>query len=130
MDLTNKVALVLGSVKGIGKAIGLDLARTGAKVVYTYYDWPESLADLKKDAAAANKDHWIVKVNLLDTAAIEDLVQSIIDRYGQLDILINNIERGGWPVVHGKYVKEQWDLEMATTLRAKQWVFNAALPHL
>ncbi len=130
MDLTNKVALVLGSVKGIGKAIGLDLARTGAKVVYTYYDWPESLADLKKDAAAANKDHWIVEVNLLDTAAIEDLVQSIIDRYGQLDILINNIERGGWPVVHGKYVKEQWDLEMATTLRAKQWVFNAALPHL
>jgi 3-oxoacyl-[acyl-carrier protein] reductase len=33
-------------------------------------------------------------------------------------------------VVHGKYVPEQWDLELATTLRAKQWVFNAALPHL
>jgi 3-oxoacyl-[acyl-carrier protein] reductase len=130
MDLSKKVALVLGSIKGLGKAIGLDLAGAGVKVVYTHYDWPESLAPLEKDAAAANADHWIVKVNLLDTAAIDDLVQRVIDRYGRLDILINNIERGGWPVVHGKYSAEQWDLEMATTLRAKQWVFNAALPHL
>jgi len=47
-----------------------------------------------------------------------------------MDILINNIERGGWPVVHGAYVRDQWDLELATTLRAKQWVFMAALEHL
>lgn len=130
MDLTDKVALVLGSIKGIGKAVGLDLARSGAKVVYTHYDWPESLASLKEDASATGQPHWIAKVNLLDTDAVESLVQGVIERYGRLDILINNIERGGWPVVHGKYVPEQWDLELATTLRAKQWVFNAALPHL
>ncbi|MGD8844793.1 MAG: SDR family oxidoreductase [Desulfobacteraceae bacterium] len=130
MDLTNKVALVLGGVKGIGKAVGIDLARAGVKVVYTYYDWPESLVALQEDAADAHPEHWIAKVNLLDTDAIDDLVQGVIKRFGRLDILINNIERGGWPVVHGKYVPEQWDLELATTLRAKQWVFNAALPHL
>jgi len=33
-------------------------------------------------------------------------------------------------VVHGAYTREQWDLEMETTLRAKRWVFAAALPHL
>jgi 3-oxoacyl-[acyl-carrier protein] reductase len=130
MDLTHKVALVLGGIKGIGKAVGLDLALAGAKVVYTYYDWPESLAALKEDAAAAHPEHWIAKVDLLNTDAIINLVQGVIERFGRLDILINNIERGGWPVVHGKYVPEQWDLELATTLRAKQWVFNAALPHL
>jgi 3-oxoacyl-[acyl-carrier protein] reductase len=130
MDLTNKVALVLGSIKGIGKAIGLDLAMAGATVVYTHWDWPESLAALEKDAAATGRAHWIAKVNLLDTAAIDTLANDIIKRYGRLDLLINNIERGGWPVVHGAYVPEQWDLEIATTLRAKQWVFNACLPHL
>jgi 3-oxoacyl-[acyl-carrier protein] reductase len=130
MNPTGKVALVLGSIKGIGKAIGLDLANAGAKVVYTHYDWPESLASLRKDADETGREHWIAETNLLDTAAIDALVQGVIDRFGGLDILINNIERGGWPVVHGKYVQEQWDLEMATTLRAKQWVFNAALPHL
>ncbi len=130
MNLTDKVALVLGSIKGIGKAVGLDLAKAGAKVVYTYHDWPESLESLKADVASAGREHWIADINLLDTDAIDQLVDGVIDRFGRLDILINNIERGGWPVVHGKYVQEQWDLELATTLRAKQWVFNACLPHL
>jgi 3-oxoacyl-[acyl-carrier protein] reductase len=130
MTLTGKVALVLGSIKGIGKAIGLDLAQAGAKVVYTHHDWPESLASLRADAAATGQEHWIAEVNLLDTDAIDLLVQGVVERFGRLDILVNNIERGGWPVVHGAYVPEQWDLEMATTLRAKQWVFTAALPHL
>ena len=129
-ELEGKVALVLGSVKGIGKAIGLDLARSGAKVVYTYYDWPESLPDLRRDAEATGREHMILKIDLLDTRAIEALPGRIVGRFGRLDILVNNIERGGWPVVHGNYVRHQWDLEIATTLRAKQWVFMAALPHL
>jgi 3-oxoacyl-[acyl-carrier protein] reductase len=58
------------------------------------------------------------------------MIHKVIDRFGQLDILINNIERGGWPVVHGPYNSQQWDLEIETTLRAKRWVFEAALPHL
>jgi 3-oxoacyl-[acyl-carrier protein] reductase len=57
-------------------------------------------------------------------------MEEVITRFGRLDILINNIERGGWPVVHGPYTEEQWDLELATTLRAKRWMFDAALPHL
>ena len=130
MEIADKVALVLGSVKGIGKAIGLDLARAGTRVIYTYYDWMESLPDLKRDAADAGEEYMIIPVNLLDTDAVGELIEKVIARFGRLDILINNIERGGMPVVHGQYVPEQWDLEMATTLRAKQWVFTAALPYL
>jgi len=130
MEIADKVALVLGSIKGIGKAVGLSLARAGAKVAYTHCDWPESLATLQKDATATGQTHWIAEVDLLDTHAVNKMVREVIQRFGRLDILINNIERGGWPVVHGAYVPEQWDLELATTLRAKQWAFNAALPHL
>ena len=72
----------------------------------------------------------IERIDLLDTETIPGLIDRVVDRFGRLDILINNIERGGWPVVHGAYVQEQWDLEMATTLRAKRWLFDAALPHL
>jgi 3-oxoacyl-[acyl-carrier protein] reductase len=130
MQITDKVALVLGSVKGIGKAVGLDLARSGAKVVYTHHDWPESLPDLKTDAAAMGPDHLVVEVDLSDKDAVDELIERVMARFGRLDILVNNIERGGWPVVHGAYTQDQWDLELATTLRAKQWVFSAALPHL
>ena len=130
MKLGEKVALVLGAVKGIGKAIALDLAKNNVKVAATHFDWPEALPDLKSDLAATGTDHDIVRIDLLQTDAIQGLIDRVIDRFGRLDILINNIERGGWPIVHGPYTPDQWDLEMATTLRAKWWVFNAALPHL
>jgi len=130
MDLNSKVALVLGSIKGIGKGIALALAEAGVEVALTYYDWEESLEEMKQDFAGTGIDPLIIRVNLRDTSAIGLAVQQVIDRYGRVDILINNIERGGWPVVHGSYTREQWDLEMETTLRAKKWVFEAAFPWL
>jgi 3-oxoacyl-[acyl-carrier protein] reductase len=130
MKQGQKVALVLGAVKGIGKAVGLSLARSGVRVAMTYCDWEEHLEGLKRDFRAVGTPHWIRRTNLLDTGEIPALVEEAVERFGRLDILINNIERGGWPVVHGPYVPEQWDMEIATTLRAKQWVFDAALPHL
>jgi len=130
MEIKGRVALVLGAIKGIGKGIGLELARLGARVAFNYFDWEESLDGLKADLAPFGPDVLITRTDMLDTAGVEGLIQKVIDRFGRLDILINNIERGGWPVVHGPYTPEQWDLEMATTLRAKMWVFNAALPYL
>jgi 3-oxoacyl-[acyl-carrier protein] reductase len=130
MEIEGRVALVLGAVKGIGKAIGLELLRGGARVVFNYFDWEESLDALKSDLAPNERNALIIRTDLLDTGQIDGLIARIIERFGRLDILINNIERGGWPVVHGPYTREQWDLELATTLRAKMWVFNAALPYL
>ncbi len=130
MRLSGKTALVLGAIKGIGKGIGLDLARHGVRVALTYYDWEEELPRMEADFAEIGADPAIFRADLRNAAAVEEMVPAAIDRLGRLDILINNIERGGWPVVHGPYVPEQWDLEMATTLRAKRWVFEAALPHL
>lgn len=130
MELEGKVALVLGAVKGIGKGIGLALAEQGVNVALNYFDWEESLDELKQDFAASGRNHLIVKTDLLDTDKMPGLVHQVVEHFGRLDILVNNIERGGWPVVHGPYVKAQWDLEMETTLRAKRWVFDAALPHL
>ena len=128
--IRDKVALVLGAIKGIGKGIGLALANEGVKVALTYFDWEESLDEMKHDFAQTGTEHLVVRANLLKTSKIQALIQNVMDHFGRLDILINNIERGGWPVVHGPYVKEQWDLEMETTLRAKRWVFDAALPLL
>ena len=130
MELNDKVALVLGAIKGIGKEIALALAYEGTKVAANYFDWPEERNGLKTDLAATGQEHLILKTDLRRTQSIPAMIQKVIDRFGRLDILINNIERGGWPVVHGPYNRQQWDLEIETTLRAKRWVFDAALPHL
>jgi 3-oxoacyl-[acyl-carrier protein] reductase len=99
-------------------------------VALTYYDWLEELPAMRREFADTGSEHLIVQANLLEVEKIPGLIQRVVDHFGRLDILINNIERGGWPVVHGPYVPEQWDLEMETTLRAKRWLFDAALPHL
>lgn len=130
MELEGKVALVLGAIKGIGKGIGLALAAQGAGVALNYHDWEESLPDLEQSFAVQSSPYLILRTNLLDTDAIKGLLRRVVERFGRLDILINNIERGGWPIVHGAYVQQQWDLEIDTCLRAKRWVFEEALPHL
>ncbi|UCD77325.1 MAG: SDR family NAD(P)-dependent oxidoreductase, partial [Desulfobacterales bacterium] len=98
MELNGKVALVLGAIKGIGKGIGLALAELGVKVALNYFDWQEELAGMRKEFADTGKEHLIVQTNLLDVEKIPELIQKVIDHFGRLDILINNIERGGWPV--------------------------------
>ena len=60
----------------------------------------------------------IITADLCNIKDIERFALSIKEKYGRLDILINNIERGGWPKVHGEYVEDQWDLEIETTLKA------------
>lgn len=130
MEIKGKTALVLGASKGIGKAVGLALAEAGAKTVLTYFDWPEASEEMRREFAAKGYEHLAVKVDLRRPSEISKLFQEIKEKSGGLDILINNIERGGMPVVHGPYTPEQWDLEMETTLKAKWFVFNEALPLL
>jgi len=130
MKSGNKVALVLGSIKGIGKGIGLALAKEGINVALNYFDWEEMLVELQQDLSKIGASYLITKTDLLKTEKIQEMIDKITGHFGRLDILINNIERGGWPVVHGPYTRDQWDLEIATTLRAKQWVFEFSLPHL
>jgi 3-oxoacyl-[acyl-carrier protein] reductase len=94
MELNGKVALVLGAIKGIGKEIGLSLATHGVKVALNYFDWEEELEGLEQDFAATGHPHLILKTNLLEVEKTAGLIQQVVDHFGRLDILINNIERG------------------------------------
>ena len=57
MELNGKAALVLGGIKGIGKAVALGLAESGASVAATYFDWEEELPALERDLSRAARDH-------------------------------------------------------------------------
>ncbi|SDT89015.1 SDR family NAD(P)-dependent oxidoreductase [Desulfobacula phenolica] len=125
MQIKGKVALVLGAVKGIGKGIGLALAKQGAALVLTRHDWEDEFESMENDFLSSNSEHLIITTDLRSVKDIKRLASHIKEKYGRLDILVNNIERGGWPVVHGEYTEDQWDLEIETTLKAKRWVFES-----
>ena len=126
--IEGKTALVLGATRGIGKATALALAEQGARLIIPYYDWPQDCQQTFEELDRLSADHITVKTDLRDPAQVHHLFQVIQERCGSLHILINNIERGGMPIVHGPYTPEQWDLEMDTTLKAKWLVFQEALP--
>ncbi len=130
MEIKGKVAVVLGAVKGIGKALGLAMAEQGAHVVLTRFDWADAHGEMEADFQAHGDRVHILTLDLRRTASANALASYIKEEFGQVDILINNIERGGWPTVHGAYVEAQWDLEIETTLRAKRWIFDALFPLL
>ena len=121
------MALVLGATRGIGRAIAEDLAAAGAVLVLPYYDWPDDCAALERRFGGPDTPHLLMKTDLREAVQIRRLRAAINERYGRLDILVNNIERGGMPVVHGPYTEEQWAIELDTTLKAKWWIVNETL---
>ncbi len=125
-----KVAVVTGAIKGIGLAIARSFARRGLICVLSYYDWAESIDEMKREMDAAGGDYLPVPVDLTDPSGARVLVDAAMDRYGRLDVLVANIERGGWPVVHGPYTDEQWRIEWDTTVTAKWRLFRESLSHM
>jgi 3-oxoacyl-[acyl-carrier protein] reductase len=130
MEISGKTALVLGASRGLGRAVALTLGRAGARLILPYYDWPDSVREMREEFTHLGLDHLALPADLRRPEEVDDLLAQGMERYGSLDIVINNIERGGMPIVHGPSTQEQWDLEMATTVKAKWNVFQASLPWL
>ncbi|MGM0417202.1 MAG: SDR family NAD(P)-dependent oxidoreductase [Thermodesulfobacteriota bacterium] len=129
-NLKNKSALVLGGIKGIGRQIAADLLSQGCSVAVSYFDWTEELENLKNILNETNGFYSLHNIDLRNTDEIPSFIEDVIKKHKKIDILINNIERGGMPVVHGEYTSQQWDLEQETTLRAKHFIFNSVFPQM
>ena len=131
MKLSGKNGLILGATRGIGLAIARKLAGHGVRLALPWFDWPESCQAMEKEFAAMDMGHITMEADLRDRDSVKKMVQTINCEFGSLHILVNNIERGGMPVVHGSYQRqvnrEQWQLEMDTTLHAKWLVFEQCL---
>lgn len=134
MDLKEKKALVLGASRGIGLAIARLLAREGCQLILTWHDWPEASQAMQEEFQVETGPHHAYGIDLRSPEEVRQMARWLEKTVGGLDILINNIERGGMPVVHGAYDRpvnrHQWQLELATTLEAKHLVWTACLPLL
>jgi len=87
--LKDKVAVITGASKGIGRATALRLARDGATVVGCATS-EDLLAEVKERVESAGTDCMVRKCDVADWHDCEHLVRSVQERYGRIDILINN----------------------------------------
>jgi 3-oxoacyl-[acyl-carrier protein] reductase len=125
-EQSETVAIVAGAVKGIGLEIALALARRGVRCVLTYYDWLDSLQEMHDRMRKTGTEYVAVNADLTRSGDVRKVADAA-EGLGGPDILVNNIERGGWPVVHGPYTEEQWLLEFQTTVTAKWNLFTECM---
>jgi len=122
-DLTGKVAIVTGGGRGIGRAIALGLAAAGASVVIAGRT-AEQLDTVAKEIIALGGRSLPVVTDLTVGEQIENLVQETINKFGRIDILVNNAARSflrsllelredGWDKVFDTNVKAAWLLSRA-----------------
>jgi 3-oxoacyl-[acyl-carrier protein] reductase len=123
-DLSNRVALVTGASRGIGRVIAERLAAQGAIVVAAARG--ENAKDVAVAITAAGGRAESVGVDVTDSAALEALPGSIIERHGRLDILISNagITRDQLLM---RMKRDDWDAVIATNLTATFTLAQAAM---
>jgi 3-oxoacyl-[acyl-carrier protein] reductase len=84
------VALVTGASRGIGRAIAMELARSGATVVVNYARSPEAAADVVASITAAGGKAWSIQADVAVEEQVEAMVKAVLEREGRLDVLVNN----------------------------------------
>lgn len=119
-ELQGKIALVTGGTKGIGKAIADELAHLGATVIVS----ARSLQD-------GNLEHEFISADLSQSEDIKQLANKIIEQYGTLDILINNVggtsaPAGGFSVLSD----EDWEKDLQLNLLAAIKLDKALVPSM
>ena len=90
MSLKNKVAIVTGANSGIGLAVAVELARQGANIVIDFVSHPEAADVLEKQIIALGDQAISVKADVSKVAELQTLVDTAVQKFGHLDIMVNN----------------------------------------
>ncbi|GIN39520.1 enoyl-[acyl-carrier-protein] reductase [NADPH] FabL [Heyndrickxia oleronia] len=93
-DMTNKVALVTGSSRGVGKAIAIALAKEGYDIVINYARSKSAALETVEEVEKLGRKALLVKANVGDVAKIKKMFEEIRETFGRLDVFINNAASG------------------------------------
>lgn len=134
-DLTGRVAIITGASRGIGRAVALGLARQGCAVVIAAKSTestdklPGSIHTVAEEVAQLGGQALAIQVDVRDEQQIENLVTRTRERFGRIDILINNAGALWWRPLLDTPAK-RFDLVMAVNARAAFLMSRAVLPSM
>ena len=130
MDLTDKVAIVTGSARGIGREIALKLAEVGADVVVNDIEAAtESLESVVKEIKALNRQSLAVTADVSSSEDVNRLIETAVKEFGKIDILVNNAGVTRDQLLM-KMTDEEWDTVINIDLKSAFLCTRAVIRHM
>ncbi|MEN6327343.1 MAG: 3-oxoacyl-[acyl-carrier-protein] reductase [Syntrophomonas sp.] len=136
MFMNNQVAVVTGSSRGIGKAIALQLAADGYRIVVNYYNQGNEQANNKQQAeevlaeiSAAGGSGIIIGADVSDPQSAQNLVDKTVQEMGQIDVLVNNAGINKDQLIL-RITNEDWDRIINTNLNSAFYCSRAAIKYM
>ena len=124
--LANKIAIVTGASRGIGRAIALDLAANGAGVVVNYNSSAESAQDVVQQIEQNGGKAMAIQANVARFDEAKSLIRAARDAFGRIDILVNNAGTTR-DMLLMMMREEDWDVVLDTNLKSMFNCSKAAL---
>jgi len=113
VSFEGKLALVTGSGRGIGRAIALKLASQGADIIVNFFRRRETAEQTAKEIQALGVKAEVIRANVGDPAKVDEIFDTIGNKFGHLDILINNAASGvGRPVLDIDVKAWEWTMDI------------------
>jgi len=127
-NLSNKVALITGASRGIGKAIALRFAQQGMDLILAARNI-QDLQAVQREVEGFGRQCISIPTDLRSPESIKKLVQNGLNAMGKIDILVNNAGVGFWAPVD-ELTLEQYDEMFDVNMRAVFLLTRAVLPHM
>jgi NAD(P)-dependent dehydrogenase (short-subunit alcohol dehydrogenase family) len=131
MNVTDKIAIVTGGGRGIGRGISLVLARNGADIVVAdlVADNARSVAD---EVRAMGRKSLALSLDVTSQVSADAMVESVMAEFGRIDILVNNAGIIGAPGWESRETPndDDWDMVYAVNVKGIAKVTNAVAPHM
>jgi 3-oxoacyl-[acyl-carrier protein] reductase len=127
LALGRKTALVTGGSRGIGKGIALGLAQEGALVAISYRSSKAAAQGTLRELQARGAECFAVEADATVPAQVQVLIEKVVERFGRLDILVNNVGEFNWKPVAETSI-EEWEKVLGSNLLSVFYASRAALP--
>jgi len=129
MSMNGKVAIVTGASRGIGRQIAIQLAQAGAKVVVNYSSNREKAEEVVKTIGQAGGEATAIRADVGRVSEIEALFSETLERFGRVDILINNAGIMGNAAI-GDVTEEFFDRNYSINVKGTYFACQQAMKHM